>query len=240
MNLKTVSIMLLTFLVLSCTKKDNLVNLQQENIVTSTNSSTEKKQNTSPEILENNVITKQSEENMDYDRNFDDSIFDDEVTQNFSLLNSNGVTLCLYHNIRKISEFDDLKKEKAEYWSANNNFYISNIQNVNVKWSYRNGVILALLTQSNEWSTKRGIKVGDNLGDAFEKYAPDSIVKEFDPEENKYVVTSHPENSTFLTIYDPEKGMTVNAGNMVAEEMMCMQFYAENGIITKIEIFISH
>ncbi len=174
--------------------------------------------------------------------NSDDSLYDDPSTLEFCLKNDKGVNLCLYHNIRKQSDIDFDDYEVFKDWSTETKirrWVKQELDGLSVIWNYMNGAILIMETTSSNWSTKRGIKVGDPISKAYEVYAPDATLYKWDYENKKSVkVYENPNRLYFLR--QTNEGILIYIANLIDEEMMNIRFSHENGIITKIEIFFSN
>ncbi len=63
------------------------------------------------------AVAQQSKKTVDYDLNFDDSKYNDSATVEFCLQDSKNRNFCLYHNIRKIKDFDYEKYDIVAVWS---------------------------------------------------------------------------------------------------------------------------
>ena len=174
--------------------------------------------------------------------NSDDSAYDDSSTLEFCLKDDSGRNLCLYHNIRKQNGIDFDNYEVYKDWSTQikiNRWVRQNIDGVSVIWNYMNGAILIMETTSSNWSTGRGIKVGDPISKANEIYSPDATIYKWDYEKKKSVkILDNPNRLYFLT--QANEGILIYIANLIDEEIMNMRFTNENGIITKIEIFFSN
>ena len=107
---------------------------------------------------------------------------------------------------------------------------------VSVIWNYADGVILKMETESSNWSTKRGIKVGDTISKVIELYASDATVSYYNFETGEGYVISEKEKP-LLFLREDNEGILVYVANLVAEEMMNIRFTQKDGIITKIEIY---
>lgn len=242
MKSRIVIIALFSILLLSCSKKSEVESTDgvyseavNKSLEKYRNSNGEISFSTAPKEVEVQIEQKEEEPIIHVNKNFDDSKYDDEVIKNFCLINSNNVNFCLYHNIRKIKEFDESKQDKAEYFSANNPFYIYNDQDLFVTWVYENGLIIELITESSEWATKRGVRVGDPISKVKEVYGVDSNILVYNYETETFMEESRIENAMF-GLYISDEGCSLNGSNMIDEENMCILFYAENGLISKIKI----
>lgn len=246
MKSRIVVITLFAVIFLSCSKKNEV---ESSDVVSSkvVNKDVEKYRNSDGEIsfstvpkeVEVQVERKKIEPIIYVNKNFDDSIYDNEVILNFCLMNSNDISFCLYHNIRKIKDYDDSKKEKPEYFSSSNPFYTYSYQDLFATWVYETGLITELITTSSEWSTKRGVKVGDPISKVVEAYGEDSNILVYDYETEKFSFASKKEKPMF-GLYTSNEGCSLNGSNMIDEENMCITFYAENGLISKIKVYIGH
>ena len=174
--------------------------------------------------------------------NSDDSAYDDPSTLEFCFKDDNGRKLCLYHNIRKQSGIDFNNHEVYKDWSTEikiNRWVKQKIDGLSVIWNYMNGAVLIMETTSSNWSTVRGIKVGDPITKAYEVYSPDATLYEWDYEKKKSVkISDNPNRLYFLR--NANDGILIYIANFIDEEMMNMRFSQTNGIITKIEIFFSN
>ena len=174
--------------------------------------------------------------------NSDDSAYDDSSTLEFCLKDDSGRNLCLYHNIRKQNGIDFDNYEVYKDWSTQikiNRWVRQKIDGVSVIWNYMNGAILIMETTSSNWSTGRGIKVGDPISKAYEIYSPDATIYKWDYEKKKSVkILDNPNRLYFLT--QANEGILIYIANLIDEKIMNMRFTNENGIITKIEIFFSN
>ena len=93
-------------------------------------------------------------------------------------------------------------------------------------------------TTSSNWSTKRGIKVGDPISKVIDIYSPDSSVSYYNFETKEGYVISEKKNP-LLFLREDNEGVLVYVANLVAEEVMNIRFTQKDGIITKIEIYFS-
>ena len=127
-----------------------------------------------------------AENDLPYDLNADDSQFNDSVTLEFCLQDSKKNNYCLYHNVRKIKNFNydnfeifkewTIKTEKIR-WDKQENSDLS------VTWNHKNGAILFLETSSPDYSTKRGVRVGDPISKFKQVYGDDKNLSVFDYKE---------------------------------------------------------
>lgn len=171
--------------------------------------------------------------------NWDDSAYDDPRTLEFCLKNDKGINLCLYHNIRKQKGIDFENYEVYADWSTDTKirkWVKQDLDGVSVIWNYSDGVILKMETESSNWSTKRGIKVGDSISKVIELYASDATVSYYNFETGESYVISEKEKP-LLFLREDNEGILVYVANLVAEEMMNIRFTQKDGIITKIEIY---
>lgn len=179
------------------------------------------------------------ETNLTPNENWDDSAYDDPRTLEFNLKNDKGINLCIYHNIRKQKGIDFEDYEVYADWSTDTKirkWVKQDLDGVSVIWSYADGVILKMETESSNWSTKRGIKVGDSISKVIELYASDATVSYYNFETGEGYVISEKEKP-LLFLREDNEGILVYVANLVAEEMMNIRFTQKDGIITKIEIY---
>lgn len=179
------------------------------------------------------------ETNLAPNENWDDSAYDDPRTLEFCLKNDKGINLCLYHNIRKQKGIDFEDYEVYADWSTDTKirkWVKQDLDGVSVIWNYADGVILKMETESSNWSTKRGIKVGDTISKVIELYASDATVSYYNFETGEGYVISEKEKP-LLFLREDNEGILVYVANLVAEEMMNIRFTQKDGIITKIEIY---
>jgi len=215
---------------LSCTKKNiketdensfiehrNEIDSSQDNFTFLTN-----------DDQENISKISESKENENY-FDWDDSVYDDNVTIEFSLHNKENQDFCLYHNIKKI------KAINLNNYIENGNWCTKSINDINITWNYENGAILCMESSSCNYETKRGVKVGDSLSKVMDLYGPDSDISSWDISSNSFIPVDNKDNNRFMLFYANE-GVSLNAGNVIDEEMMTILFYANEGFITKIEI----
>ena len=179
------------------------------------------------------------ETNLTPNENWDDSAYDDPRTLEFNLKNDKGINLCIYHNIRKQKGIDFEDYEVYADWSTDTKirkWVKQDLDGVSVIWNYADGVILKMETESSNWSTKRGIKVGDSISKVIELYASDATVSYYNFETGEGYVISEKEKP-LLFLREDNEGILVYVANLVAEEMMNIRFTQKDGIITKIEIY---
>lgn len=179
------------------------------------------------------------ETNLTPNENWDDSAYDDPRTLEFNLKNDKGINLCIYHNIRKQKGIDFEGYEVYADWSTDTKirkWVKQDLDGVSVIWNYADGVILKMETESSNWSTKRGIKVGDTISKVIELYASDATVSYYNFETGEGYVISEKEKP-LLFLREDNEGILVYVANLVAEEMMNIRFTQKEGIITKIEIY---
>lgn len=179
------------------------------------------------------------ETNLTPNENWDDSAYDDPRTLEFNLKNDKGINLCIYHNIRKQKGIDFEDYEVYADWSTDTKirkWVKQEIDGLSVIWNYADGVILKMETESSNWSTKRGIKVGDTISKVIELYASDATVSYYNFETGEGYVISEKEKP-LLFLREDNEGILVYVANLVAEEMMNIRFTQKDGIITKIEIY---
>lgn len=160
----------------------------------------------------------------------DDTLYDDKITIEFSLQDQDGRNFCLYHNIRSIKD-----------WTSNDNKRYTELlrkqekNDLEIIWSYRNGRIIFMETQDPQYSTKRGIKVGDSVLKVRDLYSDNSQILVYDKELNEYVEKFCAEDNIFLMI-ESDQGISINARNPVEKVMMSTEFHTTDGIIDKIMI----
>ena len=143
--------------------------------------------------------------------------------------NKENQNFCLYHNIKKIEDIN------LNNYIENGNWCTKIINDMNITWNYENGAILCMETSSCNYETKRGVKVGDLLSNVMDLYGPDSDISSWDTSSNSFISVDNKDNNLFMLFYAND-GVSLNAGNIIDEEMMTILFYANEGVITKIEI----
>ena len=179
------------------------------------------------EIFEN-IPEKTSEIVLEYV--WDETPYNDKATVEFCINDLDGRTFCLYHNIRKVPDWNSNDFEiYSENWRK------QNINNLSIIWNYRNGAILIMETEDPAYSTKRGIRVGDSSLKVLNAYKENSKVFEWDADEDKFIVTSEADECLFW-LYINDDYISINSGNLVDEEMMTTRFYIKNGCVEKISI----
>ena len=174
-----------------------------------------------------NKLSESKEDEKCFD--WDDSVYDDNVTLEFSMHNKENQNFCLYHNIKKIESIN------LNNYIENGNWCTKFINDMNITWNYENGAILCMETSSCNYETKRGVKVGDLLSNVMDLYGPDSDISSWDTSSNSFISVDNKDNNLFMLFYAND-GVSLNAGNIIDEEMMTILFYANEGVITKIEI----
>lgn len=102
-----------------------------------------------------------------------------------------------------------------------------------------NGAILIMETESSNWSTKRGIKVGDSISKAYEIYAPDADIYELDEEKRGFIKIKDNENNLYILKQYDER-IYIYIANLIDEEIMNIKLHHNDGIITKIEVYFSN
>lgn len=186
--------------------------------------------------------TQNKQTNLAPNINSDDSAYDDPRTLEFCFKDDKGRCLCLYHNIRKQKEIDFEDYEVFKDWSTETNirkWVKQEIDGLSVIWNYMNGAILIMETESSNWFTGRGIRVGDPISKAYDAYVSDATLYKWDSVAKKSVkISSNPNCLYFLRQSD--EGIIVYIANLIDEEMMNIRFSQKDGIITKIEIFFSN
>ena len=214
------------------------VEISQENQIQKTEN-TEIENNSQKESLEEKPSISSQTEKLDYDPNFDDTKYDDDITIEFSLHRENGPEVILYHNLRNIEEIDWKTHEVFKDWSTPtevSKWCKQEFSGIDLLWNYRNGAILKIVTESPEWITRHGIKVGDPIQKVSDFYGKFSDIFVYNEKENMYEKTVDNEYQEFSLLVSDDF-QSLNAGNMVAEEMMTMVFHQKDGIICKIEIY---
>ena len=217
---------------------DEDVEISQENQIQETDNA-EIENNLQKESLEEKTSISSQTEKLDYDPNFDDTKYDDDITTEFSLHKENGVVFILYHNLRNIKEIDWKSHEVFKDWSTStrvSKWCKQEFSGIDLLWNYRNGAILKIVTESPEWITRHGIKVGDPIQKVSDFYGKFSDIFVYNEKENMYEKTVDNEYQEFSLLVS-DNFQSLNAGNMVAEEMMTMVFHQKDGIICKIEIY---
>ncbi len=210
----------------------------QENQIQETEN-TEMGNNFQNETLKENSSISSNSEKVDYEINPDDTKYDDDITTEFSLHKENELEFILYHNLRNVEEIDWKAHEVFKDWSTStrvSKWCKQKYSEIDLLWNYRNGAILQMTTESPEWKTKRGVKVGDPIEKVTELYGPDSYIFVWDYEKEEYKKTTFDENSSFSLLVTNDF-QSLNAGNKIEEEMMSMVFHQKDGIICKIEIY---
>ncbi len=264
-NQKSLLILLLCLLFAACSKKSEIVSFQDKNdsqfyaeIASVRNEVNQKNKILQEENAEATSIadesTQESEnseesstienkingtnvnevEKLDYVIDTDDSPYDDATTTEFSLQNVYGQKCILYHNIRKIENLDYANYKEYKDWETP--YKTLEYSGISFMWVYDDGTILQMTTESPEWETKRGVKVGDPIEKVTELYGPDSYIFVWDYEKEEYKKTTFDENSSFSLLVTNDF-QSLNAGNKIEEEMMSMVFHQKDGIICKIEIY---
>ena len=193
-----------------------------------------------PPIIE--VQQKEQDRKLIPDVNRDDSQYDDAKTLEFALKDDKGRNLCLYHNIWKQKNINFENHEVFKDWSTEKQvrkWVKQEIDGLSVIWNYMNGTILIMETESPNWSTKRGIKVGDSISKAYEIYAPDADIYELNEDKTAFVNRYDNKNNLYiLKLHDTR--IYIYIANLLEEEIMNINFHHKDGIITKIEVFFSN
>lgn len=200
-------------------------------------------------LLVTSVFAEESESKSDNpkttlgpDINWDDSDYDDARTLEFCLQDDKGRNLCLYHNIRKQKGIDFEDYEVFADWStekAIRKWVKQEIDGVSVIWSYSEGSVLKMETESPNWETKRGIKVGDSISKVKDLYSPDASVSYINFETGEKLDISKKTNP-LLFLREDKEGILLYVANLFAEEMMYIRFTQKDGIITKIQVYINY
>lgn len=215
---RNIILLIALILLLSCEKKQSKNIDVYENV-----NSEEKNRNALQEVKPIEVQKKEM-----YPQ-WDDSAYDDKVTIEFSLFTEEKQNFCLYHNIRKIEGIN------LDSYTEINSWCKKNIDDLTVVWNYKNGAILSLETESNKYTTKRGIRVGVPLSMVMDLYEQDSDVFSWNYDNNSFDEIDLKEDGLF-SLYSSEEGISIDAANFIDEEIMTLIFYATDGVITKIEI----
>lgn len=164
-----------------------------------------------------------------------EELFNDEDTLEFSLHDNSGKNFCLYHNIRNVKDFDINDFEIYKFWDVRSVWCYQEKDGISVLWGDLSGAIYIFGTEDSKYATKRGIRVGSTVKDIMNAYANDSIVKEYNYEEKKFEKTQDHEGPCFILLKSNEC-ISINQGNMVAEEMMTLSFLLTDGVVSKIVI----
>lgn len=186
--------------------------------------------------------TQKTISNFTPDKNRDDSKYDDPKTLEFSLKDDKGRNLCLYHNIWKQPNIDFENHEVFKDWSTEtkiSKWVKQELDGLSVIWNYMNGAILIMETESPNWSTKRGIKVGDSIFKAYEVYASDADIYELNEEKTTFVKVQDNDNNLYILKIHDER-IYIYIANLIDEEIMNINFHHTNDIITKIEVYFSN
>jgi hypothetical protein len=165
----------------------------------------------------------------------DDSLFDDNFSNEFSLIDEEGNMYCLFHDIRKLSSFKVQEYEIYKFWRKDFFWVFKETDEISVLWNYYNGSILILGTDNSRYITSRGIKVGDTADKVIQVYAKDCEVSEYNYEKKRFeVVSKH--NAPFMALYKSDDCISINSGNAKSEEMRTISFLLQNNIVSKIVI----
>ena len=172
----------------------------------------------------------------------DESLYDDGFTTEFSLSDETR-NFCLYHNIRNVENFDISDYEIYSYNKLSlgvlNGLEIVKCfiekAGVSVLWNDNTGAILVIGTNDPLYSTKRGVRVGDSAEKVMSAYADDCKLEEYDYTENKWETVSEREYPCMI-ISKSNECISLNAGNLVDEEVMTLSYLLENDVVTKIVI----
>ena len=165
----------------------------------------------------------------------DESLFNDLFTVEFNLMDDEGRNFCLYHNIRKVKNFDAQDFDIYKYWSTDAVWAFQEKNGLSILWAQDSGAILIMGTEDSRYGTMRGIRVGSTVKDIMDAYAKDSIVEEYNYEERKFKKTQDHEGPCFVLAKSNEC-ISINQGNMVEEEMMTISFLLTDGVVSKIVI----
>ena len=90
-------------------------------------------------------------------------------------------------------------------------------------------------TEDPHYSTKRGICVGDSAEKILKAYENDCTVEEYNYDEEKWETVSKKEN-VGMWLLKSNECISLNAGNMIDEEVMTLSYMLEDGVVSKIVI----
>lgn len=172
----------------------------------------------------------------------DESLYEDEFTTEFSLHDETR-NFCLYHNIRKVENFDMTDFEIYSYNRLSHGvlngleivkcFIEKN--KISVLWNDNTGAILIMATDDPMYSTKRGIRIGDSAEKIMLAYESDCKVEEYNYVEDKWVLLSE-KDYPCMTLSKSNECISLNAGNPTDEEVMTLSYLLKDGMVTKIVI----
>lgn len=186
-------------------------------------------------VKQNQFITRVKDELKKLSKNdVNESDYEDEFTTEFSL-NDETKYFCLYHNIRNVKDFPIEDFEIYKYWGLMNVWCFLEKEGISVLWTDNTGAILIMGTEDPHYSTKRGIHVGDSAEKILEAYENDCTVEEYNYDEEKWETVSKKEKSGMWLLKSNEC-ISLNAGNMIDEEVMTLSYMLEDGIVYKIVI----
>lgn len=186
-------------------------------------------------VKQNQFITRIKETLKNTRKNgIDESAYEDDFTTEFSLHDERR-NFCLYHNIRNVKDFSIEDYEIYKYWGLMNVWCFLEKEDISVLWSDNTGAILIMGTEDPHYSTKRGIHVGDSAEKILEAYENDCTVEEYNYDEEKWETVSKKEKSGMWLLKSNEC-ISLNAGNMIDEEVMTLSYMLEDGIVYKIVI----
>lgn len=259
MKLKIMSIILLTIILVSCNKtnisKTEADKIELKSNIENNNISEEKKE--IEEVVKEDFI-------LDTERNFiiegwhplkqteavdklkktlnelsnnsvDENLYNDDFTIEFALVDNRNRTFTLYHDIRKIDNYPIDDYEIYRYWGLDSVWCFKEEKNFSILWNNNNGAILIIETDDSNYSTIRGIRVGDSVEDVMIAYGKDSSISEYNYETKEFEHTSDHEAPCFLLLKSNEC-ISINCGNTIDEEMMTISFLLNNGVVNKIVI----
>jgi len=166
---------------------------------------------------------------------YEDSLYDDDFSKEFSLTDKQGNNYCLFHNIRKLPTINTQEYEIYKYWKEDFFWAFKEIEGFSVLWNFYNGSILIFGTDSPDYITSRGIKVGDSVDKIIQSYAKDCEISEYNYEKKMFeVVSKH--NAPFMALYKSDDCISINSGNAKSEEMRTLLFFIKNNLVEKIVI----
>lgn len=175
---------------------------------------------------------------MDCSRSFDDSVYDVPEILEFSFMDEEGRSFCLYHDVRNVPDFDFDDYEMYVDWAMTNTHWcIQEAEDFSIVWNYTNGAILIMETEAPSFFTARGIKAGDSYLDAMKAYELGSDIYRINPASGVYERVSDCPDNLFV-MYEADDVFTVFAANMIDEEMMRLSVYNEGDFVSRIQISI--
>ena len=172
----------------------------------------------------------------------DETLYEDEFTTEFSLHDETR-NFCLYHNIRNVKKFDISEFEIFNYDKITQGYFngLEIVQcfiekdGISVAWSDDTGVILIIGTEDSRYSTKRDVHVGDSAEKIMEAYESDCTIKIKNYETSKFEVVSE-KKFPCMVLSKSNECISLNAGNMVEEEVMNLQYMLKDDVVYKIII----